>query len=177
MLGACGGIPGAVKVVESVAAMCGCVSASRLSSCETTTKTITVGDGDDDGGFVITTPGGSQPGSGFVSVTKTGGGGGGPVETSQPGDGGDGDGSDGDGSDGDGGDGDGGAGDGDGDSDGGDGDDGGDGGDGPGDDDEPQGPTLTTSRPPVVTAGASSNTIFSGASGFTGLLMMLAAFV
>lgn len=177
VLGACGGIPGAVKVVESVAAMCGCVSASRLSSCETTTKTITVGDGDDDGGFVITTPGGSQPGSGFVSVTKTGGGGGGPVETSQPGDGGDGDGSDGDGSDGDGGDGDGGAGDGDGDSDGGDGDDGGDGGDGPGDDDEPQGPTPTTSRPPVVTAGASSNTIFSGASGFTGLLMMLAAFV
>ncbi|KAK0654179.1 hypothetical protein QBC41DRAFT_238427 [Cercophora samala] len=159
VLGACGGIPGAVKVVESVAAMCGCVSASGLSSCETTTRTITVGDGDDDGPAVTTTPGGSQPGSGFVSVTKSDGSGGGPVETPKPGDGDDGAGDDG---------GDGGNGDGDG---------GSDVVDGPGDDNQSQGPTPTSPRPPVVTAGASSNTLFIGASGLVGLLVVLAAFV
>ncbi|KAK0716578.1 hypothetical protein B0T21DRAFT_386830 [Apiosordaria backusii] len=148
VLGSCGGIPGAVKVVESVAAMCGCVSASGLSSCETKTKTITVGDGDDDGPGVTPTPSGSQVGGGggFVSVTKTAGGGSGggegPSETPRPGDGGDGD-------------------------------DDGESGEGPGDDDEPQSPTPTAPRPPIVTAGASN--IVIGATEFAGLFMMLAA--
>ncbi|KAK4195591.1 hypothetical protein QBC40DRAFT_315670 [Triangularia verruculosa] len=156
VLGACGGIPGAVKVVDSVAAMCGCVSASGLTSCETTTKTITVGDGDDDGPVATITSGGSQPGSEFLSVTRTSGGGsGGPVETTEPGDGGGGGGGGG----------------------GGDGSDGGDDGAVPGDDDEPQGTTPTGPQPPVVTAAASSNTVFGVATGFVGFLMMLAAAV
>ncbi|KAK4171806.1 hypothetical protein QBC36DRAFT_365186 [Triangularia setosa] len=170
VIDACGGFENAIPVVYSAVAMCQDANngylvnrnINGLTYCETKTKTITVGDGNVDGPAVTSTPGGSRPdeGGGFVSVTKTASGGfRGPVDTPKPGDGDGGD--DGAGDDGD---------DGDSGSDGGDG-------EGPGDDDEPQGPSPTIPRPPVVTAGAPSNTIFIGATGLAGLLIMLAAFV